>query len=322
MFQVGDVTGASFAGKRDMQASDFAGIVELVAPNNVDFTDAGTAISSLVRSSLQWASHIAVNRDFKGSRLRNDNMFSRYQPEYLKATRSTGATITAMSRALNKVGGGNDERSADNMLDFSPGYVQEMLTGIAGGWASTALAVSDALAAPYLEGGGLEKDYWKGAKGLFDRGGVPVLSRFWISGSGERNAARAKGEYMRTVKPFMGATESEFSLIKRIPRPAALNVRAKEEKLEAAKKSHDLFAIAEAEKALESAKANFEEAKKTQRQKLDALQGSERFKAYRDMRGITRYIDYMLRLYKDNDLPDNVVDSLQEANRRLLGVEK
>ena len=322
MFQVGDVTGASFAGKRDMQASDFAGIMELVAPNNVDFTDAGTAISSFVPSSLQWASHIAVNRDFKGSRLRNDNMFSRYQPEYLKATRSTSATITAMSRALNKVGGGNDERSADNVLDFSPGYVQEMLTGIAGGWASTALAVSDALAAPYLEGGGSEKDYWKGAKGLFDRGGVPVLSRFWISGSGERNAARAKGEYMRTVKPFMGATESEFSLIKRIPRPAALNVRAKEEKLEAAKKSHDLFAIAEAEKALETAKANFEEAKNTQRQKLDALQGSERFKAYRDMRGITRYIDYMLRLYKDNDLPDNVVDSLQEANRRLLDVEK
>lgn len=322
MFQVGDVTGASFAGKRDMQASDFAGIMELVAPNNVDFTDAGTAISSFVPSSLQWASHIAVNRDFKGSRLRNDNMFSRYQPEYLKATRSTSATITAMSRALNKVGGGNDERSADNVLDFSPGYVQEMLTGIAGGWASTALAVSDALAAPYLEGGGSEKDYWKGAKGLFDRGGVPVLSRFWISGSGERNAARAKGEYMRTVKPFMGATESEFSLIKRIPRPAALNVRAKEEKLEAAKKSHDLFAIAEAEKSLEEAKASFEEAKKTQRQKLDALQGSERFKAYRDMRGITRYIDYMLRLYKDNDLPDNVVDSLQEANRRLLDVEK
>lgn len=322
MFQVGDVTGASFAGKRDMQASDFAGIMELVAPNNVDFTDAGTAISSFVPSSLQWASHIAVNRDFKGSRLRNDNMFSRYQPEYLKATRNTSATITAMSRALNKVGGGNDERSADNVLDFSPGYVQEMLTGIAGGWASTALAVSDALAAPYLEGGGSEKDYWKGAKGLFDRGGVPVLSRFWISGSGERNAARAKGEYMRTVKPFMGATESEFSLIKRIPRPAALDVRAKEEKLEAAKKSHDLFAIAEAEKALESAKANFEEAKKTQRQKLDALRGSERFKAYRDMRGITRYIDYMLRLYKDNDLPDNVVDSLQEANRRLLEVEK
>lgn len=322
MFQVGDVTGASFAGKRDMQASDFAGIMELVAPNNVDFTDAGTAISSFVPSSLQWAFHIAVNRDFKGSRLRNDNMFSRYQPEYLKATRSTSATITAMSRALNKVGGGNDERSADNVLDFSPGYVQEMLTGIAGGWASTALAVSDALAAPYLEGGGSEKDYWKGAKGLFDRGGVPVLSRFWISGSGERNAARAKGEYMRTVKPFMGATESEFSLIKRIPRPAALNVRAKEEKLEAAKKSHDLFAIAEAEKSLEEAKANFEEAKKTQRQKLDALQGSERFKAYRDMRGITRYIDYMLRLYKDNDLPDNVVDSLQEANRRLLEVEK
>ncbi len=322
MFQVGDVTGASFAGKRDMQASDFAGIMELVAPNNVDFTDAGTAISSLVPSSLQWASHIAVNRDFKGSRLRNDNMFSRYQPEYLKATRSTSATITAMSRALNKVGGGNDERSADNVLDFSPGYVQEMLTGIAGGWASTALAVSDALAAPYLEGGGSEKDYWKGAKGLFDRGGVPVLSRFWISGSGERNAARAKGEYMRTVKPFMGATESEFSLIKRIPRPAALDVRAKEEKLEAAKKSHDLFAIAEAEKSLEAAKANFEEVKKTQRQKLDALQGSERFKAYRDMRGITRYIDYMLRLYKDNDLPDNVVDSLQEANRRLLEVEK
>lgn len=322
MFQVGDVTGASFAGKRDMQASDFAGIMELVAPNNVDFTDAGTAISSFVPSSLQWASHIAVNRDFKGSRLRNDNMFSRYQPEYLKATRSTSATITAMSRALNKVGGGNDERSADNVLDFSPGYVQEMLTGIAGGWASTALAVSDALAAPYLEGGGSEKDYWKGAKGLFDRGGVPVLSRFWISGSGERNAARAKGEYMRTVKPFMGATESEFSLIKRIPRPAALDVRAKEEKLEAAKKSHDLFAIAEAEKSLEAAKANFEEAKKTQRQKLDALQGSERFKAYRDMRGITRYIDYMLRLYKDNDLPDNVVDSLQEANRRLLDVEK
>lgn len=322
MFQVGDVTGASFAGKRDMQASDFAGIMELVAPNNVDFTDAGTAISSFVPSSLQWASHIAVNRDFKGSRLRNDNMFSRYPPEYLKATRNTSATITAMSRALNKVGGGNDERSADNVLDFSPGYVQEMLTGIAGGWASTALAVSDALAAPYLEGGGSEKDYWKGAKGLFDRGGVPVLSRFWISGSGERNAARAKGEYMRTVKPFMGATESEFSLIKRIPRPAALDVRAKEEKLEAAKKSHDLFAIAEAEKALESAKANFEEAKKTQRQKLDALQGSERFKAYRDMRGITRYIDYMLRLYKDNDLPDNVVDSLQEANRRLLEVEK
>mgnify|MGYP006956649649 FL=1 len=303
MFQVGDVTGASFAGKRDMQASDFAGIMELVAPNNVDFTNAGTAISSLVPSSLQWASHIAVNRDFKGSRLRNDNMFSRYQPEYLKATRSTSATITAMSRALNKVGGGNDERSADNVLDFSPGYAQEMLTGIAGGWASTALAVSDALAAPYLEGGGSEKDYWKGAKGLFDRGGVPVLSRFWISGSGERNAARAKGEYMRTVKPFMGATESEFSLIKRIPRPAALDVRAKEEKLEAAK-------------------ANFEEAKKTQRQKLDALQGSERFKAYRDMRGITRYIDYMLRLYKDNDLPANVVDSLQEANRRLLEVEK
>lgn len=322
MFQVGDVTGASFAGKRDMQASDFAGLMELVAPNNVDFTDAGTAISSLVPSSLQWASHIAVNRDFKGSRLRNDNMFSRYQPEYLKATRSTSATITAMSRALNKVGGGNDERSANNVLDFSPGYVQEMLTGIAGGWASTALAVSDALAAPYLEGDGSEKDYWKGAKGLFDRGGVPVLSRFWISGSGERNAARAKGEYMWTVKPFMGATESEFSLIKRIPRPAALDVRAKEEQLEAAKKSHDLFAIAEAEKSLEVAKANFEEAKKTQRQKLDALQGSERFKAYRDMRGITRYIDYMLRLYKDNDLPDNVVDSLQEANRRLLEVEK
>lgn len=97
-----------------------------------------------------------------------------------------------------------------------------------------------------------------------------------------------------------------------------MNVNADKKRLERAQERHDVFAEAEARERLEESKRQFAEEQAKQREKLKEFTSSDRFKMYRQMRGLTRYVDYMLRMYKDNELPENVADSIQEANRRIL----
>ena len=199
------------------------------------------------------------------------------------------------------------------MLDVNPGYVQEIMTGLAGGYMSTTLAVSDALLPVHLAGGGTEQSFADGAKALWDRGGVPIISRFYVPGSGERKTSRAKSQYNETVVPMMQRVQSEFSQIRGITREAKQDMVRADARLKDAQASGDTIAIAEALQGKERAEQALREAAQEQETKTKELMSSGRWRAYTEMLGLTKYVDEMLKVYGKGELPDNVNDAMRSA---------
>ena len=255
--------------------------------------------------------NVGINMDFMGRPISKDGSFNKYSPAWRKATRSTSKSLTALSRAINAASGGSDERQG--VLDVNPGYVQEIMTGLAGGYMSTTLAVSDAMLPVHLAGGGTEQSFAAGAKALWDRGGVPIISRFYVPGSGERKTSRAKSQYYETVVPMMQKVQSEYSLIRGITREAKQDMVRADARLKDAQASGDTIAIAEALQGKERAEQALREAALEQETKTKELMSSGQWKAYTEMLGLTRYVDEMLKVYGQGELPDNVNDAMRSA---------
>ena len=311
MYALGDVIGGAVWGKREMSGSDLMVLADLMVPNNVDTSQPKVTASAYAPSAVRPLVNVGINMDFRGRPISKDGSYNKYSPAWRKATRSTSKSLTALSRALNAASGGSDERQG--VLDVSPGYVQEMMTGLAGGYMSTTLAVSDALLPVHLAGGGTEQSFAAGAKALWDRGGVPIISRFYVPGSGERKTSRAKSQYYETVVPMMQQVQSEYTLIRGITREAKQDMVRADARLKDAQASGDTIAIAEALQGKERAEQALREAALERETKTKELMSSGRWRAYTEMLGLTRYVDEMLKVYGQGELPDNVNDAMRSA---------
>ena len=311
MYALGDVIGGAAWGKREMSASDLMVLADLLVPNNVDTSKPKVTAAAYAPSAVRPLVNVGINMDFMGRPISKEGSYSKYSPAWRKATRSTSKSLTALSRALNAASGGSDERQG--VLDINPGYVQEMMTGLAGGYMSTTLAVSDALLPVHMAGGGTEQSFAAGAKALWDRGGVPIISRFYVPGSGERKTSRAKSQYYETVVPMMQKVQTEYSLIRSITREAKQDMVRADARLKDAQASGDTIAIAEAMQGKERAEQALREAAQEQETKTKELMSSGLWKAYTEMLGLTRYVDYFLKVYGQGELPDNVNDAMRSA---------
>ena len=311
MYALGDVIGGAAWGKREMSASDLMVLADLLVPNNVDTSKPKVTAAAYAPSSVRPLVNVGINMDFMGRPISKENANNKYYPAWRKATRSTSKSLTALSRAINTASGGSDERQG--VLDVNPGYVQEIMTGLAGGYMSTTLAVSDALLPVHMAGGGTEQSFAAGAKALWDRGGVPIISRFYVPGSGERKTSRAKSQYYETVVPMMQQVQSEYSLIRGITREAKQDMVRADARLKDAQASGDTIAIAEALQGKERAEQALREAALEQETKTKELMSSGRWRAYTEMLGLTRYVDEMLKVYGQGELPDNVNDAMRSA---------
>ena len=311
MYALGDVIGGAVWGKREMSGSDLMVLADLMVPNNVDTSQPKVTAAAYAPSAVRPLVNVGINMDFRGRPISKEGSYNKYSPAWRKATRSTSKSLTALSRALNAASGGSDERQG--VLDVSPGYVQEMMTGLAGGYMSTTLAVSDALLPVHLAGGGTEQSFAAGAKALWDRGGVPIISRFYVPGSGERKTSRAKSQYYETVVPMMQQVQGEYTLIRGITREAKQDMVRADARLKDAQASGDTIAIAEALQGKERAEQALREAALEQETKTKELMSSGRWRAYTEMLGLTRYVDEMLKVYGQGELPDNVNDAMRSA---------
>ena len=311
MYALGDVIGGAAWGKREMSGSDLMVLADLLVPNNVDTSQPKVTAAAYAPSAVRPLVNVGINMDFMGRPISKESSYNKYSPAWRKATRSTSQSLTALSRALNAASGGSDERQG--VLDVNPGYVQEIMTGLAGGYMSTTLAVSDALLPVHLAGGGTEQSFADGAKALWDRGGVPIISRFYVPGSGERKTSRAKSQYNETVVPMMQRVQSEFSQIRGITREAKQDMVRADARLKDAQASGDTIAIAEALQGKERAEQALREAAQEQETKTKELMSSGRWRAYTEMLGLTRYVDEMLKVYGQGELPDNVNDAMRSA---------
>ena len=311
MYALGDVIGGAVWGKREMSGSDLMVLADLMVPNNVDTSQPKVTAAAYAPSAVRPLVNVGINMDFRGRPISKEGSYNKYSPAWRKATRSTSKSLTALSRALNAASGGSDERQG--VLDVSPGYVQEMMTGLAGGYMSTTLAVSDALLPVHLAGGGTEQSFAAGAKALWDRGGVPIISRFYVPGSGERKTSRAKSQYYETVVPMMQQVQGEYTLIRGITREAKQDMVRADARLKDAQASGDTIAIAEALQGKERAEQALREAALERETKTKELMSSGRWRAYTEMLGLTRYVDEMLKVYGQGELPDNVNDAMRSA---------
>ena len=311
MYALGDVIGGAVWGKREMSGSDLMVLADLMVPNNVDTSQPKVTAAAYAPSAVRPMVNVGINMDFMGRPISKEGPYNKYSPAWRKATRSTSKSLTTLSRALNAASGGSDERQG--VLDVNPGYVQEMMTGLAGGYMSTTLAVSDALLPVHLAGGGTEKSFAAGAKALWDRGGVPIISRFYVPGSGERKTSRAKSQYYETVVPMMQQVQGEYTLIRGITREAKQDMVRADARLKDAQASGDTIAIAEALQGKERAEQALREAALEQETKTKELMSSGRWRAYTEMLGLTRYVDEMLKVYGQGELPDNVNDAMRSA---------
>ena len=112
---------------------------------------------------------------------------------------------------------------------------------------------------------------------------------------------------------MMQQVQSEYSLIRGITREAKQDMVRADARLKDAQASGDTIAIAEALQGKERAEQALREAALEQETKTKELMSSGQWKAYTEMLGLTRYVDEMLKVYGQGELPDNVNDAMRSA---------
>lgn len=78
---------------------------------------------------------LAINTDYKGSRIYDDGQWTEGKPEYQRAFKSAGKPYVAASKVLNVIGGGNEYRRGK--LQVNPDAVQHLVDSYVGGVGTT-----------------------------------------------------------------------------------------------------------------------------------------------------------------------------------------
>lgn len=192
---MGDVIGAQVAGKREASWTDFAKcIIDATSPFSINWSYEGPAFF------INFAPTISgpllqnmTNTNFMGNPIAKKPYSNRqaFEPKFKQVYRSTSPTLIEMSRALNRVGGGDDVKASGEATNWNPAYIQNLISGYTGGYGMTFLSVADFITTTL-----------KGESPEAAIGNFPIVSRFYISGSKDMKRSRINSSYYE-VRDFI-----------------------------------------------------------------------------------------------------------------------
>ena len=192
---MGDVIGAQVAGKREAEWTDFAKvIIDATSPFSINWSYEGPAFfinfaPSITEPLLQ----NMTNTNFMGNPIAKKPYSNRqgFEPKFKQVFRTTSPTLVELSRAVNRIGGGNDVQASVKMTDWNPAYIQNLVSGYTGGYGMTFISIADFITSTL-----------KGESPEAAIGNFPIVDRFYISGTKDMKLRRVNSSYY-DVKDFI-----------------------------------------------------------------------------------------------------------------------
>lgn len=213
---IGDVISAQMHNKRDMSLKDFieAG-TDIISPININYGSEDdinwtASAMSFFPSQMRPIGDIFVNTNFMGQPVYKGGGIGnrKYTPEYKKGMRRTSPALTAWSKFVNDISGGDDvEKGALDGLFNNPAVMEHLLKGYLGGYATATL---DMVINPlYNSLTGDFKDLSLKAEQL------PLVGRFYKGGSRDEQMRRMERTFRNEVYERNAETRAQESELKK-----------------------------------------------------------------------------------------------------------
>lgn len=203
-FSWGDRIGQWLSGHKDLSPAEagtelFKGLVDMSLPITINYNSPIDFALSLVPSALRPGAELTMNKDFMGRKWYKDGNGSEYNPRWMNAVKNESPTLIELSKRINRATQTGEEKTyADKgALDIAPSFFRAFGSGYMGGFFNTALAAADAI----LSGIRGEEKQW------LSSADIPVIGRFWQSGSKEKTSRDRYGQYYRDVVKFVKQME-------------------------------------------------------------------------------------------------------------------
>ena len=213
---IGDVISAQMQNKRDMTIKDFveAG-TDIISPININYGSEDdinwtASAMSFFPSQMRPIGDIFVNTNFMGQPVYKGGGIGnrQYTPEFKKGMRRTSPALTAWSKFVNDMSGGDDvEKGAMDGLFNNPAVMEHLLKGYLGGYATATL---DMVINPlYNSLTGDFKDLSLKAEQL------PLVGRFYKGGSRDEQMRRMERTFRNEVYERNAETRAQESELKK-----------------------------------------------------------------------------------------------------------
>ena len=197
---IGDVISAQMQNKRDMSLKDFieAG-TDIISPININYGSEDdinwtASAMSFFPSQMRPIGDVFVNTNFMGQTVYKGGGIGnrQYTPEYKKGMRRTSPALTAWSKFVNDMSGGDEvEKGAMDGLFNNPAVMEHLLKGYLGGYGTATL---DMVINPlYNSLTGDFKDLSLKAEQL------PLVGRFYKGGSRDEQMRRMERTFRNEV---------------------------------------------------------------------------------------------------------------------------
>ena len=192
---MGDVIGAQVAGKREAEWTDFSKvIIDATSPFSINWSYEGPAFFiNFAPSISEPLLQNMTNTNFMGNPIAKKPYSNRqaFDPKFKQVFRTTSPTLVELSRAVNRIGGGNDVKASGKMTDWNPAYIQNLVSGYTGGYGMTFISIADFITSTL-----------KGESPEAAIGNFPIVDRFYISGTKDMKLRRVNSSYY-DVKDFI-----------------------------------------------------------------------------------------------------------------------
>lgn len=221
---MGDAIGGAVSGQRELSSSDFIkSVIDVTSPISINWQYKPEMMPlNFAPTVTQPILQNMMNVNFMGNPIKKTSFdrFKDYKPEYLMVYKSTSPTFIELSRLSNRLGGGKDNKTSENLADWNPALLQNFITGYTGGYGQTFISIADWIV-----------NTSKGEEQAVTFSRMPLVSRFAISGNKDVKITRINQKY-NEVRKFIG----EFDYDK----------KTYKEEVKKAREEHDLMKEAEA----------------------------------------------------------------------------
>ena len=213
---IGDVISAQMQNKRDMSLKDFieAG-TDIISPININYGSEDdinwtASAMSFFPSQMRPIGDVFVNTNFMGQPVYKGGGIGnrQYTPEYKKGMRRTSPALTAWSKFVNDMSGGDEvEKGAMDGLFNNPAVMEHLLKGYLGGYGTATL---DMVINPlYNSLTGDFNDLSLKAEQL------PLVGRFYKGGSRNEQMRRMERTFRNEVYERNAETRAQESELKK-----------------------------------------------------------------------------------------------------------
>ena len=213
---IGDVISAQMQNKRDMTFKDFieAG-TDIISPININYGSEDdinwtASAMSFFPSQMRPIGDIFVNTNFMGQPVYKGGGIGnrQYTPEFKKGMRRTSPALTAWSKFVNDMSGGDDvEKGAMDGLFNNPAVMEHLLKGYLGGYGTATL---DMVINPLYNSltGDFEDLSLKAEQ-------LPLVGRFYKGGSRDEQMRRMERTFRNEVYERNAETRAQESELKK-----------------------------------------------------------------------------------------------------------